>query len=71
LPLFGVLEDYREIVPELFGGASSSRVNVFNRRVLIGRCLCHRSTVPRASVEIVPKLYARPVRDPTTVAVLR
>ena len=71
MPLFGVLEDCREIVPELFGDASPSRLNVFDRRVAIRRFLCHRSIATRASVEIVPKVCARPVRDPTTVAVLR
>ena len=47
MPLFGVLEDCREIVPELFGDASPSRVNVFDRRVAIRRSLCHRSTATR------------------------
>jgi len=48
LPLPGVLDDGREIVPELFSDASPSRVNVFDRRVAIRRFLCHRSTTPRA-----------------------
>jgi site-specific DNA recombinase len=48
LSLFGVLDDGREIVAELFSNSSPSRVNVFDRRVAIRRFLCHRSTTPRA-----------------------
>jgi hypothetical protein len=48
LPLPGVLDDGREIVSKLFRDASSSRVNVFDRRVAIRRFLCHRSATPPA-----------------------
>ena len=46
LPIPGVLDDGREIVSKLFRDASSSRVNVFDRRVAIRRFLCHRSAAP-------------------------
>ena len=48
LPIPGVLDDGREIVSKLFRDASSSRVNVFDRRIAIRRFLRHRSTTSRA-----------------------
>jgi len=48
LPIPGVLDDGREIVSKLFRDASSSRVNVFDRRVAIRGFLCHRSATPPA-----------------------